>query len=91
MLAYYYFPYADNHKIIEYTAEDLSTSQQIEELFDYCQILEAYITPDGWQFLIEKYGWEKLFEINNKSGWFWAEDVEDYKLYVQEDIKSYPK
>ena len=42
----------------------------LERLFDYCQILEAYITKSGWLFLINHYGYEKLFEIDKRSRWF---------------------
>lgn len=44
MLAFYLYPFINNQKIQEYTKEDLMNVAKVEELFDYCQILEAYIT-----------------------------------------------
>ncbi len=67
MLAYYYYPFFDNHNFTEYTKNDLTNPSKVEELFDYCQILEAYITKSGWEFLINYYGYEKLYEINKKA------------------------
>lgn len=35
----------------------------MEKLFDYIQIYLAVISKDGWNFLIEQYSYERLFEI----------------------------
>ena len=75
MLAYYYYPFKGNQELREYTKEELMDPNKVEELFDYCQILEAYITKEGWEFLIRHYGYEKLYEIDKKSGWFDAGGV----------------
>ncbi|MDE6664718.1 MAG: hypothetical protein K2K14_00795 [Ruminococcus sp.] len=88
MLAYYYYPFSDNHNLMEYTKNDLMNPSKVEELFDYCQILEAYITKSGWKFLINYYGYEKLYEIDIKSGWFDAETLDEYILYVQSDMDN---
>ena len=53
MLAYYLYPFVPNQKCREYTRDELMKPEIVEELFDYCQILEAYITKKGWSFLIE--------------------------------------
>ncbi len=58
----------------------------MEELFDYCQILEAYITKQGWAFLIEHYGYEKLYEIDKKSGWLGDDTLEEYIASVEYEI-----
>lgn len=94
MLAFYICPDPDMNcsERREYSQEELSDPKKVEELFDYCQILHAYITEDGWSFLISHYGWEKLYEINNLSGWFDAENTDDYKDYVKsavEDAKAF--
>lgn len=69
MLAFYMpYPY-EKDNILEYTENDLMNPEIVEQLFDYCQILEGYITKTGWGFLISNYGYEALFEINKKSGW----------------------
>ena len=44
MLACYLYPFVQNRDVREYTKEDLLKPEKVEELFDYCQILEAYIT-----------------------------------------------
>lgn len=52
MLAFYHYPFVQNKNFKEYTKEDLSDSSKVEELFNYCQILEAHITKSGWDYLI---------------------------------------
>ena len=42
------------------------------------QILLAVISKEGWDFLIQKYGYERLFEINNRSGWIDCETIEEF-------------
>ena len=66
MLAYYHYPFVQNQNYREYIKDDLMKLEVVEELFDYCQILEAYITKKGWEFLIDYYGYEKLYEIDKK-------------------------
>ena len=61
---------------------------KVEELFDYCQILEAYITKSGWDFLIDHYGYDGLYDIDKKSKWFDAENLEEFKLYINGAIES---
>ena len=82
MLAYYFYPFLPNHNAVEYTREQLMNLKIVEELFDYCQILEAYITKKGWAFLIDYYGYEKLYEIDKISGWIDADTLEEYKEWV---------
>jgi hypothetical protein len=69
----------------DYYAEDLVSPLIVEELFDYCQILEATIWEKGWQFLIDTYSLRELFEINQQSGWFPATTLEEYK----QELKDY--
>lgn len=90
MLAYYFYPSASNQDVKEYSKEDLMNPKKVEELFDYCQILEAYITKTGWQFLIEHYGYEKLFEIDKRSGWLserTEDTLEEYIEWVKYEIE----
>lgn len=89
MLAYYLYPFIPNQDVKEYSKEDLMDPKKVEELFDYCQILEAYITKVGWQFLIEHYGYEKLFEIDKRSGWLsdrTENTLEEYIEWVKYEI-----
>ena len=86
MLAYYHYPFVPNQDLREYTKEELTDPKIVEELFDYCQILEAYITKQGWAFLIEHYGYEKLYEIDKKSGWLDDDTLEEYIASVEYEI-----
>ena len=87
MLAYYLYPFVQNRDVREYTKEDLLKPEKVEELFDYCQILEAYITKTGWQFLIESYGYDKLYEIDKRSGWLSDQSTESNLEEYIERIK----
>ncbi len=90
MLAYFLYPYVQNRDVREYTKVDLLQPEKVEELFDYCQILEAYITKTGWQFLIESYGYDKLYEIDKRSGWLSdrssESSIEEYIEWVKYEI-----
>lgn len=88
MLAYYFYPFIPNQNIKEYTKNDLKNPETVEGLFDYCQILEAYITKSGWKFLIEFYGYEKLYEIDKRSGWLsdYSDTLEEYIEWVKYEI-----
>ena len=70
MLAFYLYPFEPNQKFREYTEDDLKDPKIVEELFDYCQILEAYITKDGWE----------------RSGWFDEETIDAFKEAVKQVI-----
>ena len=86
-LAYYYYPWGEIHNYREYSKEDLMNPEIVEQIFDYCQILEASITKAGWKFLIEHYGFEELYKIDIKSGWLtdWLEEDSENPLsdYVE--------
>ncbi|WP_435261856.1 hypothetical protein [Tenacibaculum sp. nBUS_03] len=82
-LAYRKYPEPNGTEYFEY---DLKTDQQIIELFDYCQILEAVINKNGWIYLINKFGFEKMFELNNKSGWMNCESLSEYKFDIKNEI-----
>ena len=82
MLAYYLYPFVQNRDVREYTKVDLLQPEKVKELFDYCQILEAYITKKGWQFLIESYGYDKLYEIDKRSGWLSDQYIERIKYEI---------
>ncbi|MFG6367343.1 MAG: hypothetical protein K1W16_02760 [Lachnospiraceae bacterium] len=87
MLAFYHYPFVQNQNFRAYTKEDLSDSSKVEKLFDYCQILEAYITKSGWDYLIQRYGYEGLYHIDQKSGWFNAENLEEFKQCVDAEVE----
>lgn len=70
---------------INYYNNDLMTEKDVENLFDLCQILQAIIYQSGWEYLIYQFGFNKLFEINNRSGWFDSRSVQEY----QQDVYLY--
>lgn len=92
MLAFYLYPFEPRNESIapvEYTKEELMSPSKVEELFDYCQILEAYITRAGWEFLIQVHGYEGLYKINQRSGWFPEEEsLEEFKLTIQGEMEQ---
>lgn len=83
VLAFRYWPIGDGTK---YFKGDLNNEEKVEIIFDYAQILEVGITKIGWEFLIKTYGFEKLYDIDKKSGWFDCETLEEYKQYVKEEM-----
>lgn len=87
MLAFYHYSFVPNQDIKECTKKDLMHPDKVEELFDYCQICEAYITKSGWKFLIQHYGYKKLYKINYKSGWLDADNLDDFISCVEYEIE----
>ena len=68
-------------------ASDLGAEDSVVQLFDACQIFQGLIYAKGWEFLIQRYGLEKLYQIDQKSGWFptetkqeWLDSVLDWAL-----------
>ena len=85
ILAWYRYP---KPKGSSYFEEDLKQPDKVIQIFDYCQILLANITKPGWNFLIEHYGYEELFKLNNKSGWLDCDSLEEYKAYIQAEVSD---
>jgi hypothetical protein len=72
----------------EYQYSNLMNKAEVECLFDYCQVLEAMISRDGWKVLIDYYGFQGLYEINEKSGWFDCDNLEEFIFEVESHIDS---
>jgi hypothetical protein len=66
-LAWYKYPEPEGRS---YSGKELEDTFMVLEIFDYCQILLAVISKEGWKKLIEFHGIEKLLEVNEISGWF---------------------
>ncbi len=75
MLAYHIYPPPRGREI---SVEELNTENGVCSLFDACQILEAIITTEGWEYLIDTYGIERLFELDCESGWHDESCIEAY-------------
>lgn len=72
----------------EYSKLDLTDVEKVRELFDYCQILEATIFKEGWEFLIKYHGYEILYNIEKQSGWFDSENIDDFKLNIESYLNT---
>ena len=57
-----------------YSAADLADRMRVEELFDYCQILQGIISARGWRYLLQIHGLAGLLDIDRRSGWLDADD-----------------
>lgn len=56
----------------------MQTVDDVVRLFDYCQILEANITKEGWEYLIGKFGMNGLYEADMRSEWFGCDSIEEF-------------
>ena len=66
-----------------YSEDDIQTIEDVIKLFDYCQILEALISKEGWEYLIDRFGIEGLYEADKKSGWFDCDSIEEFAENVE--------
>ena len=66
-----------------YTEEDMQTIDDVVGLFDYCQITEAMISKNGWEFLIQKFGMEGLYQADKISGWLGSENIEQFIFDIE--------
>lgn len=86
-LAFYIYPVPHGTR---FSRDDLSREGQVIILFDYCQILEAVISKQGWNFLIDFYGYEQLFYMNRKSDWLDCSTVEEFIFEVESEKANAP-
>ena len=80
LLAYRIYPLPNG---TEYFEDAIKNERDVEDLFDYAQILELIIYKDGWDYLITTFGFDKLYEINQRSGWFDCISIDEFKLKVE--------
>lgn len=86
-LAFYVYPLPQG---TSFTADDLSVPVNVETLFDYRQIWLAVISKEGWEFLIQQYGYDGLFEINSKSGWIDCERLDEFIEVLEYEKETSP-
>lgn len=77
ILAWRKYPIPDG---MYYYQENLETKEAIIQLFDACQLLEASITADGWDYLLSNFGVKEIYQIDQKSGWL---DMETPELWLE--------
>lgn len=87
MLGLYIYPIPNG---TEYTQSDLVIKEKVIELFGFCGILEGLITKEGWDFLIEFYGYEKLYQMDKEAMWFDEDTMEKYIEIVKNEREAAP-
>lgn len=104
MLAYYRLGHSLMDKnlsnIVEFTEDDMIDLEKARIICNrYCGY-DIHITKSGWDFLIEHYGFEGLYEIDKSCNfgfyhWHLSEHsdnrLEAYKKWISDMIESYPK
>ena len=73
-----------------YREEDLRDPALVEELFDYCQILYAVISKEGWDFLLSTHGLEDLYRIDCRSGWHDSPNLAAFRADVEMERTAAP-
>ena len=73
-----------------YREEDLRDPALVEELFDYCQILYAVISKEGWDFLLSTHGLEELYRIDCRSGWHDSSNLAAFRADVEMERSAAP-
>lgn len=86
-LAWYMYPEPNGRYYYE---DELKNPNTVIEIFDYCQILLGTIQKLGWKFLVNYYGYERLFEFNNESGWEDCESLSEYKSVIEYHMNIAP-
>lgn len=84
-IAYRIYPWPNG---TVYTEKELTTIDDVVGLFDYCQILDACISKKGWEYLINIFGYEKLYEADKISGWFDLDTLEEFIEEVKYQIEN---
>ena len=84
-IAYKIYPLPNGTK---YTEEDIQTIDDVIRIFDYCQILEAYISINGWNYLIDRFGLNELFEADKRSGWFDCNSIEEFTEAIKSEMNK---
>ena len=82
-LAFYRYPEPSG---TAYFRDDLTDPNTVMMVFDYCQILLASITKSGWEFLVDYYGYEKLFELDRRSAWKDCDSLIEYKTEIEYEM-----
>ncbi len=104
VLAYYRLGHSLMDKnlsnIVEFTEDDMIDLEKARIICNrYCGY-DIHITKSGWDFLIEHYGFEGLYEIDKSCNfgfyhWHLSEHsdnrLEAYKKWISDMIESYPK
>ena len=87
----FFWSYCDVGMMFDYKQSDFKDISDVEKLFKSCKNSgymeiddwapspKCFIYDEGWEFLIERFGYESLFEINREVGWLNTENIELFK------------
>lgn len=78
-LAWYRYPEPAGRA---YTARELEDAVIVEQLFDYCQLLLAFISARGWEVLLLHHGIDAVLAISRRSGWLESADDLRYQCLI---------
>ena len=75
----------------EYWEEDLSDEAAVYDLFVSCSQMDTYLTKSGWEYLIDNFGYETLYDLDKQAGYLDCESVEQYEEWVGYEIEDAPE
>ena len=97
----FFMSYCELGAMFDYKQDDFNSDSDVERLFIECKNFDTYESKDdfdrapmcfiygrGWKFLVERYGYEKLFEINKKVDWINSADIEEFKKEIEKRINE---
>ena len=87
----FFWSFCDIGMMFDYKQSDFNDISDVKRLFENCRdsclkigdywarspMCQMY--NEGWEFLIERFGYEDLFKINREVGWLNTEDIELFK------------
>ena len=88
VLGWYLFPEPEGTC---YGEEELKDPEVVKELFGYCGLWYALISQEGWDFLLEVYGLERLYQIDHDSLWHDSLDLTQFAADVAYERGIAPK
>ena len=90
----FFWLYCDIGLMFDYKQSDFKDISDVKELFKSCKNSGrrepddwapspmCSIYNEGWEFLIERFGYESLFEINREVGWLNTKNIELFKSNI---------
>lgn len=88
----FFWSLCDSAIMFDYKQSDFKDISDVKRLFENCKnscLIDDYAHPpicfiygEGWEFLIKRFGYESLFEINREVGWFNTKDIELFKSNI---------
>lgn len=73
---------------IDYFEDDMDTVEKVKTIFIQCRTREARIFQQGWQYLVDRFGEETLFEINSRTGWYPCATIAEYRTILRHNTSN---